>query len=70
MKVKWAEFNSEGYAHACRLFHDEVKMRDFTEYHMGEVIDIFVAHNEPWLLVKEENRLVATKATDCEVIED
>jgi hypothetical protein len=70
MRVKWTEFNSEGYAHACRLFHDEVKIGDFNHYHEGEVINIFVAHNEPWLLVKEKNRLVATKATDCEVIED
>ena len=70
MKVKWTEFNSYGYANACRTYPQEAKMEDFTHHHEGEVINIFVANDEPWLLVKEKNRLVATKATECEVIED
>lgn len=70
MKVKWTEFNSYGYANACRIYPQEAKMEDFTHHHEGEVIDTFVANDEPIFLILEGNRFVAAKATECEVIED
>lgn len=70
MRVKWTEFNSYGYANACRIYPQESKMEDFTHHHEGEIIETYVANDESMFLVREGNKFVTARATDCEVIED
>lgn len=70
MKVKWTEFNSYGYATARRVSSEEIKIENFTHHHEGEVIETYVANDEPMFLVREGNKFVTAKATECEVIED
>lgn len=70
MKIKWTEFNSYGYGTVRRVSSEEVKLEDFTHRHEGVVKKFYVANDEPMFLVREGNKFVTVKATDCEVIED
>jgi hypothetical protein len=70
MKVKWIEFNSDNYRSACDAFPYEADPADFRKIRKGEVIDTFVAHNEPMFLVRVGKTFMTAKATECEVIED
>jgi hypothetical protein len=70
MKVQWIKFNSDEYKRAIDAFPDEVDPADFRENRKGEVIDVFVTHNEPMFLVRVGKKFMTAKATECEVIED
>jgi hypothetical protein len=68
MRVKWHKFNYWDYIDTCRIY-PEAKKEDFVEYHEGEVINI-VGNSHPYLLVRENNRLVEVSVEKCEIIEN
>lgn len=71
MVVTFKDFKAAEYNVCCKLYGDEVEIKDFTTVYEGEVIQTFVINNHVVLLVMDSitKKLVEVEADRCTVVE-